>query len=822
MNRKKILIADDSELNRAILVNVLENDFDILEVSNGREAIAALQNYSDEIAALLLDIVMPEVDGFEVLTVMGERGWIDTIPTIMISAETSGTYIDRAFKLGASDYVSRPFVPNVIRRRIINAILLHTKKQQLIGIVADRFYQRAKTNDMMVSILSHVVELRCGDGGPHMSSVANLTGFLLHHLSEKTDRYHLTQEDIEAISTASSLHDVGKLLIPEEILKKKGPLTPGEFEIIKRHTLFGANMITSLPIYKSESLVKYAAEICRWHHERWNGEGYPDGLRGDEIPIAAQAVSIADVYDALTSERSYKKAFSHEKALQMIFDGECGSFSPLLLECLRDLEDTFRSGRITENVLDQSRRTAHEVVQELYRTQDISSARVALQLEEERAKHRFFSELTQEFWFEYTAQPSALSFSEGASKLTGMPSVVVDPFNNIQLRSVVSVETLNEFRAKIASLTPDETYLETEAQVTLNGETHWCQVAVLITWSPNEAGGCTSLLGKVIDIDKRRRRLEAYGAAPEESSDSPALLPVGVGPDGVLHITGTQVSEVLRGYRQAFQIARLVDPAICMQVSSGVQNSVDKSDHCYAVWNRMKRCDRCISQEVVRTFKPQTKIEVVGSEIFYVLAICVKVDDMPYSLELVNPIHADDMLGDSSDESILNQLLVRNRQVYMDSVTKVYNRRYYDERLRKQNGNFAFAMIDLDHFKEINDQFGHLAGDAALSAAAQAIKSEIRGNDALVRYGGDEFFLLFRDMPENMLEKKLQNIRHAVESIEFPEHPGMHLTASIGGAAASGLLSDSIYKADLAMYRSKEKRNCVSIYRKEDENHDAT
>ena len=366
MNQKKILIADDSELNRALLVDMLEHDFSIFEVSNGKETIAALQAHQGEIEVLLLDVVMPEMDGFEVLAAMNENHWIDDIPVIMISAETGSAYIDKTFKLGAVDYVSRPFVPNVIRRRIMNTVLLHTKKQQLMSVLADRFYRQEKNTELMVDILGHAVECRSGEGGTHMTHVILVTGLLLQCLVGKTDRYHLEREDIGAIRMASGLHDIGKLQIPEEILTKPHSLTPEEYEIVKRHTQIGAKLITDLPIYQNERLVKYAIEICRWHHERWNGEGYPDGLKGDAIPIAAQVVSVADVYDALTSERCYKEAFSHEKSMRMIHSGECGSFNPLLLECLDEIAVRLQKELSVVPHLDQGHSEARRTVEELY------------------------------------------------------------------------------------------------------------------------------------------------------------------------------------------------------------------------------------------------------------------------------------------------------------------------------------------------------------------------------------------------------------------------------------------------------------------------
>jgi len=230
----------------------------------------------------------------------------------------------------------------MIRRRVINAILLHTKTQKLTGLIADHFYRRERNTDILSAILGYAVESRSGERGTHMTNVSRITGLLLHRLLERTDRCPIGPEDIETVCIASSLHDIGKLLIPEGILTKPTALTPGEFDIVKQHTRLGAKIISDLPIYQNETIIKYALEICRWHHERWNGEGYPDGLKGEDIPIAAQVVSLADAYDALTSKRCYKEALSHEKSLEMIRGGECGSFNPLLLECLNDIADTLK------------------------------------------------------------------------------------------------------------------------------------------------------------------------------------------------------------------------------------------------------------------------------------------------------------------------------------------------------------------------------------------------------------------------------------------------------------------------------------------------
>ena len=382
MEEKKILIADDSELNRAILVDMLPNNFTVVEVANGREAVAEMALRRDEFSMLLLDVVMPEMDGFEVLEEMNRRHWIEKLPVIMISAESSTAFIERAFQMGATDYINRPFIPEVIRRRILNVVLLQTRKQHLLDMMTAQLYQKEKNTEMVVSILSHVVEFRSGEAGDHMSHVAHITALLLKTLMGKTDQYHLDEEDVEAIETAAELHDIGKLLIPEEILTKPGALTSEEFEIVKRHTVFGSRLITSLPFYQNERLVQYAIEICHYHHERWKGEGYPDGLKGDAIPIAAQVVSLADVYDALVSKRCYKEAFSHEESMRMIHAGESGTFNPLLLECLDEIADHLKKEVAGSTAVDSGKYhlAAKTMMEDLYRGRGDSAARVAMQL----------------------------------------------------------------------------------------------------------------------------------------------------------------------------------------------------------------------------------------------------------------------------------------------------------------------------------------------------------------------------------------------------------------------------------------------------------
>ena len=340
--KETILIVDDSALNRMVLIEILgKENYTFLEAENGQQAVELLDCHP-EVDLLLLDITMPEIDGFGVLEIMNQYHWIEETPVIMISAEDSYTFVERAYDLGASDYITRPFDARVVCRRVSNTLMLYAKQKRLVQMVAEQVYEKEKVSNTMISILSHIVEFRNNESGLHVVHIRTITELLLRRLRKKTDRYPLTEADISLISTASALHDIGKINIPEQILNKPGRLTKEEFEIIKTHSAVGEHMLRQIPFNQNEPLVKIAREICRWHHERWDGRGYPDGLKGDEIPISAQVVSLADVYDALTSERCYKAAFDHDTALNMIVNGECGAFNPLLLECLMDGADQIK------------------------------------------------------------------------------------------------------------------------------------------------------------------------------------------------------------------------------------------------------------------------------------------------------------------------------------------------------------------------------------------------------------------------------------------------------------------------------------------------
>lgn len=493
----KVLIVDDSEMNRAILTDMLEDEFDVIEASDGTKAISILKTFSSDISLVLLDIVMPEMDGFDVLAMMNKYDWLSNIPVIMISSENSPSCVERAYELGVSDYISRPFDALVVQKRVKNTIMLYSKQRRLIGMVADQIYENEKNNNLMISILSHIVEFRNGESGLHVLHIHTITKLLLEHLIRKTDKYQLTHSDIKLITIASALHDIGKIAIPSDIINKPGRFTKEEFDIMKTHSTIGASMLKELPFYQNDPLVRVAYEICRWHHERWDGRGYPDGLKGDEIPVAAQIVSIADVYDALTSDRVYKKAIPHEEAVRMMVNNECGVFNPLLLECFLEIADVIRDELRENSPHEIQRKELDSIADEMINNQEISaSERTFNLLQHERWKYNFFASL--EIQFEYTRNPAVLMFSEYGVKKYRLPEVISNPTENEELKEIIGEENIEEFTKKMQSAKPNDEDIEYRCRMKLGGELKDCNIISRITWSDAKIPKFEGFIGKVV------------------------------------------------------------------------------------------------------------------------------------------------------------------------------------------------------------------------------------------------------------------------------------------------------------------------------------
>lgn len=495
-------------LNRALLADMIGDAYRIIEAEDGKQAVATLQKEGTGISLVLLDYVMPQMNGFDVLEVMNRNGWLKDIPVIMVSAESDAAYVERAYELGVTDFINRPYDVNIVRRRVMNTLMLYQKQRTLMGMVADQIYEREKSNNLMVYILSHIVEFRNGESGMHVLNVQAMTEMILTQLVSMTDQYPLTAEDISMITMASSLHDIGKIAIPEEVLNKPGRFTDEEFAIMKTHSAVGSDMLDDLELYKDEKLVRVARDICRWHHERWDGRGYPDGLVGEEIPISAQVVALADVYDALTSPRVYKPPFSHDEALRMIRDGECGAFNPLILECLAavadDLESRLNRGVTGREISTDGMRLREADVDE---GSAIASSRTLELLDYERMKYHFFASMSNEVQFEFTEEPPMIVLSDWGDRKLGLPEIVMDPYNDEAFCGVFGRENLEKLSRLLRATTPEDPVIDMEMEVTVDGETRWLHALVRALWSEDAEPVYVGSIGKFIDIDDRQAEL---------------------------------------------------------------------------------------------------------------------------------------------------------------------------------------------------------------------------------------------------------------------------------------------------------------------------
>ena len=493
--KQQILIVDDAELNRDILAEILHHDFKTMEVSNGEECLSVLREYGAGISLVLLDIVMPGMDGFAVLEEMNRNHWIEDIPVIMISSEETESYIRRAYEMGVSDYISRPFDARVVYRRVYNTIKLYAKQRRLITLVTDQIREKEKNSQILIDILSHIVEFRNGESGQHVQHIKMLTGFLLDRLMQKTDKYDLKWSDQYMITIASALHDIGKVGIDEKILNKPGRLTDEEFKIMKSHSEIGASMIRDMDFPQDKPLVRTAYEICRWHHERWDGRGYPDGLKGEEIPISAQIVSIADVYDALTSVRCYKNAYDHDTAIQMILEGQCGQFNPLLLECLKEispqLSRTFRKEKDDNREYYEAQRISDEILREKALPRKDYSQRVIEILQE---KMKFFMTNSGKISMEYNAISGNLVLRDGESQKEYQRGV---PGYDLYGAYDISEEDIQRVKDSLDSVSSKNKEVSMKVMLKVRGERQMCDLKLHTLWSSIKTDGYIGIVGQL-------------------------------------------------------------------------------------------------------------------------------------------------------------------------------------------------------------------------------------------------------------------------------------------------------------------------------------
>ena len=799
ITKQKILIADDSEMNRELLAAILEEEYDIIQVNDGVQAVDCLQRQAEEISLLLLDIVMPHMDGFEVLSYMNKEHWIDAIPVVIISSENSPIYIKRGYDLGATDFIGKPFDANMVLRRSANAILLGAKQRRMTSIVSNQIYEREKSSKLMINILSHIVEFRNGESGLHVLHIQTITEMLLRQLVQKeNNRYALSKEQIRMITTASALHDIGKISIPDEILNKPGRLTAEEFAVIKGHSMAGANMLSELPLdQKEEPLVKTAYEICRWHHERYDGGGYPDGLKGEEIPVSAQVVALADVYDALTSERCYKDAYSHEKAIEMILAGQCGAFNPLMLECLLDISSSLKKKMGYKSKERYEQTDLSDIASRFHDFEMDSSEKIVQQLEFERMRYNFLAEGSRNIVFTYTISPPLLTFNQAGCKRSGITEPSFSPLQSGVLKDLVEEQSLKRLIRKITQATretPDVTsnLLLTDGK---NPCHYRCECRVI--WTDGAEKGYTGVVGKLTDItddymvmenvrEEGLKVLEKDRSA-EFSGFYDRFKKCGFSTDG------TEAWLLLQYLQIPYDLVRYVDPITNKVIHIEKDGKMWESETaCSDIWNCLEKCSNCISRLSMQTRKRMTKLEVAGDDPYQVVSMYVEIDGKPCCLEMASRIDGDFMPDGYSRDEILSSVRIHKEKVYIDPVTGVYNKRYYVEKLSKMDNAAALMFADIKNFKRINENFGHQAGDDVLRQVAGVLRDVAAGKGDVLRYSGDDFVTVFFEVTEEELSEIQKEMCRRVEALRFPELPGVQLKLVTAGTSIPGRVEEML------------------------------
>lgn len=662
-NKKTILIVDDLASNRWRLAEILKDEYNVIEAADGDIAVSILNEKSDSISLILLDNIMPNMKGIEVLQVMNANGWIETIPVIMISTDQTHDSISEAFNLGVTDFLQRDTNYTIIQRRIKNTLILNAKQRALVDMIEDQITAREKSVRLMVSILSQIVEFRNGESGLHVLNVNTITELLLREIAKHPEYAYLDEEEISRISIASSLHDIGKMSVPEEILNKPGRLTDEEFAIMKQHSAAGAEMLDKLSVYKDDPLLKTAYDISRWHHERYDGRGYPDGLQGDDIPISAQVVALADVYDALTSKRVYKDAFSHEEAIRMITNGECGNFNPILLKCLTDIADTIqaelKAASESEKYLPSASHAVNKATIMSASTggTPTPSSRTLELLEHERMKSNFFAMMSGEVLFEYTEEPSLITFTDYGIEKIGLPEVVKDPYHNKLMIAMFGEDALEKLFQTLRGTTKENPIVQLDIKATVDGEPRWFHIAARAMWRETQEGDVyAGSIGKMVDVHENRQQITA------------------------LEIQATHDS-------------------------------------------------------------------------------------------LTGLMHHD------------------------------FARKLITERMEENpTDNFVLMVIDMDHFKDANDTYGHMFGDEVLKFLARKLRDSVRESDIVARVGGDEFLICMEcDIdPEPLVKRVFEFITDKYE--DFP------VSISMGVVCVPGEFAnyDEMFKAaDAALYDMK-------------------
>ena len=928
--RDTILIVDDIEVNRIILQGIFEQDYNLLEAGNGEQAMLFLKQYHRNIAAVLLDLVMPQKDGYQVLAEMNDLNLLTECPVIIITSEDSPDNTVKAFDLGASDIVMKPFEPVVVKRRVQNSIALCRNQQNLQERIDEQAGRLLESNAVMIDALSAIIEYRSVETGQHIQRIRMFTRVLLEEVSSSFPEMGFDRRKMDFIASASSMHDIGKIAIPDSILNKPGRLTDEEFAIMKTHTTKGCEMLENLDRMGDKEYLGYAYNICRYHHERWDGRGYPDGLHGDNIPICAQVVGIADCYDALTSDRVYKKAIPPSQAINMILNGECGVFSPKLLECFKNVKDTFaglsneyRDGKppkkqTLEIQPDHGRSSSDSgdsqlMGQQKYLTllkyidstvvevdfntgvyhvvylssHDFDAMKSGSCFEEAfcRFAHEAIHPDDADKAIELLGRYQQDFMDKGFNKRSRMYRVF-DRISRIYRwcqATMLRINTGNPYQKKVLIIwhemgqeqnqEPDERTMRirlfNDASLShMIGSVQCCLNDREFTLLETN-GGLNQLLGysdqEIKDnFDNKYLRMIYPADQNRITAESARQLECGKTTELEYRLTtkdGTVIwvmekCQVVSGPGNIeYLVCALMDITATKRDQEELRLSVERhkiimeqAEDTLFEWNMVLDTVTCSSNfEKKFGYAP---IQADFSEKVAQVSHIYPADIPPFLMNLDEfrkgksykemefrlsdaegryrwcrirasaqfdangqPSRVIAMLADVDKQKRASEAL--QYQAERDELTRLYNRRtarrLIDSILDQSDGNGlrALLILDVDDFKQINDNRGHMFGDRVLKNVADILSGQFRGEDVLSRIGGDEFLIFMTSIPDAAtVKRRMSMVLESIQDMFKEEGILCHPTCSIGAAfhPMDGLDFPALFeRADLAMYAAKGK-----------------
>ncbi|QNL44847.1 diguanylate cyclase [Oscillibacter hominis] len=931
--RDTLLIVDDMEINRAILRGMFEDEYNILEAENGERALLFLRQYQQQITAVLLDLVMPIKDGYQVMEEMNRSDLISRIPVVVITSEERPESEVRSFDLGASDIIRKPFEIHVVRRRVNNVVELCRHKLQLEELVEEQSVRLRQANSVLIDAMSSVIESRSLESGQHIRRIRLFTKILLEDVARSYQEYDLHDREIAIIADAASMHDIGKIAIPDSILNKPGRLTPEEFEVMKTHTTKGCEILAGLERMQDKEYLGYAYNICRYHHERWDGRGYPDGLKGDNIPICAQVVAIADCYDALTTDRVYKKAIPPAQAFTMIINGECGAFSPRLLECFKNAQAAF--AQLSREYADgRPAETSEDMMASPEREQFTTEINT---LEQGQLKYfsllRYLGSTVMEVDFNtgvyhvvYLSDDSFVSLRSGTQfedSIRAFAQTAVHPEERDMVLELLGpygreffaegrMKRTRRYRVLNRATGAYDWYEATMVRVDLNSPR---QRKALIIWRRAEHTQADYAQMKFTQNQIYDCLLEGIYQCENDKWFTLRYFN-----QGLLNLVGYTEQELAERFHNRYielvyepdrdsMAAQVKEQLNSSKVYKGEYRLVRKDgaliwvlDHCLlAVDADGSECFYSILLDITKSKKYQEELRlsldrheiILNQSNDIIFEWDVATDSMMVSanwekrfgyqpitenasrmLPVVSHIHPDDVMqistlvqaacaGEGYIQAELRfaeangryrwcrvrattQLDAKHHPVKVvgvitdidnekratqklmdraerDTLTKLYNKEAGRKRVEwsidhsEPTDSSAMLIIDVDDFKQINDRFGHMFGDAVLARMAERITGLFREGDVLSRIGGDEFLAFMPSIPsKEVAQVRAQKIIDSIRSLMREETKDVRLSYSIGIAyfPGDGEDFDTLFgHADQALYRAKAAgKNCWQVY----------